>query len=239
MEMINDILGYKNLKIYQNDLYFSFSLDSIVLANYSTIRLRDKKIVDFCTGNAVIPIILSTKTSAKITAVEIQKDVFDLAKDSLNINNLNNNIDLINMDIKDFSKNQESDIYDVITCNPPYFKISDTSYMNEDVHKQIARHEIMLTLEDLMMVGKKLLKNGGSIYLVHRPERLLEITEAMRKNNIEPKRIKFVYPSKEKDSNIILIEGIKNGSIGLKIENPLYVYDDEKNYTKEIMNYFN
>ena len=239
MKTLNYLLGYDNIKIYQDSEWFKFSLDSILLPNFVRIKPTVRTILDIGTGNAVIPIILSTKTSAKITAVEIQKDVFDLAKDSLNINKLNNNIDLINMDIKDFSKNQESDIYDVITCNPPYFKISDTSYMNEDVHKQIARHEIMLTLEDLMMVGKKLLKNGGSIYLVHRPERLLEITEAMRKNNIEPKRIKFVYPSKEKDSNIILIEGIKNGSIGLKIENPLYVYDDEKNYTKEIMNYFN
>ena len=102
MEVLNDILGYKDLKIYQNTDYFSFSLDSIILANFSTIRLRDRRIVDFCSGNGVIPIIISRRTNHPIVGVEIQEKVADLAKKSIDINKLNNQISIINEDVKEF-----------------------------------------------------------------------------------------------------------------------------------------
>lgn len=238
MRKLNYLLGYDNIKIYQDTEWFKFSLDSILLPNFVRIKPSINKILDIGTGNAVIPIILSIKTKCHITGIEIQKDVFDLAIDSIKYNKLDDKINVINMDVKDYAAASESDVFDVITCNPPYFKIDENSNLNDDVHKQIARHEIKLELEDLISVSKKLLKNGGSLNLVHRPERMLEIIDIMRKNNIEPKRLKFVYPKKGKNSNILLIEGIKNGNQGLKIEDPLYVYDENSNYTNDILNYF-
>lgn len=238
MIKINYVLGYENLKIYQDSDWFNFSLDSILLPNFVRVKPTVHKILDIGSGNAIIPIILSKKFSCSITGVEIQKEIYNLGLKSIELNQLENCISFINDDIKEFARKMESDVYDVITCNPPYFKIGDNSSINCSVEKSIARHEISLNLETLLSVSRKLLKNGGSLYLVHRPERFLEIVDEMRKNNIEPKRVKLVYPRKEKDANILLIEGIKNGKAGLIFEDPLYVYDDNNQYTEEIMKYF-
>ena len=238
MKQLNYLLGYENLKIYQDTDYFKFSLDSILLPNFVKIKPSLKQILDIGTGNAVIPIILSTKTSSNITGIEIQQDIYDLAVESLKINNLENRIKLINDDIKNYYEIQTSDTYDLITCNPPYFKLNENSTLNLDDHKKVARHELSLNLDDIMKISKKLLKNGGSICLVHRPDRLIEIINLMKKNNIEPKRIRFVYPKIGKDANILLIEGVKNGNSSLIIESPLYVYNGNGTYTEDIKKYF-
>src|SRR5574344_919864 len=131
MEVINYLLGYEDLKIYQNTDMFNFSLDSVLLPNFVTITTKTKKILDIGTGNAVIPIVLSTKTKANIDAVEIQKEVFDLGVKSIKLNNLDSQIKIYNDDIKEYYKNMESDIYDTITCNPPFFKMKETSRVNK------------------------------------------------------------------------------------------------------------
>lgn len=238
MEIVNRLLNYKDLKIIQNTDWFAFSLDSVLLANFVTINKNTKNIIDLCTGNAPIPIILSTKTNANIIGVELQKEIFDLAKKSIEINNLEKRINLFNMDVKDLVNKYETDTFDVITCNPPYFKVSDKSNLNDNKIKTIARHELYLELEDIFSISKKLLKNNGIISIVHRSERLVEIIELMRKNNIEPKKIRFVYPKMNCDCNIILVEGAKNGNPGLKILPPLYVHDENGNYLEEIQNMF-
>lgn len=238
MQKLNYLLGYPDMYIYQDSEWFNFSLDSILLPNFVQIKKNSKNILDIGSGNAVIPIILSTKTDKKIIGVELQKEVYELGVKSINKNNLQNQINFYNMDIKDYAKMQESDSFDIITCNPPYFKLTDDSHLNEDIHKQIARHELTLNLEDIMKISRKLLKNGASLYLVHRPDRMIDIIWLMRQNNIEPKRIKFVYPKKCKEANILLIEGVKNGNPGLKIEEPLYVYNEKMEYTDEVKKYF-
>ena len=238
MEIENRLLNYKNLKIIQNTDWFAFSLDSVLLANFVTINKNTKKIIDFCCGNAPIPLILSTKTDSNIIGVEIQKEVYDLAEKSIKINNLKNRIEILNMDIKDLVNKYETDTFDVITCNPPYFKVNETSNLNDNDIKTIARHEIHITLEEILSLAKKLLKNNGVISIVHRPERLVEIIELMRKNNIEPKKIRFVYPKKNSECNTILIEGSKNGNSGLKILPPLYVHDENGKYLEEIEEMF-
>lgn len=238
MEIVNRLLNYRNLKIVQNTDWFAFSLDSVLLANFVTINKNTKNIIDFCTGNAPIPIILSTKTNADITGVEIQKEIYDLASKSVNINNLQDKIKLLNMNVKDLIKEYETDTFDIITCNPPYFKVKEDSNLNENEIKTIARHEIHLKLDDIFSLSKKLLKNNGIISMVHRPDRLIEIIESMKKNNIEPKKIRFVYPKKDSECNILLIEGAKNGNPGLKILPPLYVHDENGNYLDEIQDMF-
>ena len=232
MERLDDILGYENLKIYQNSNYFSFSLDSVILANYSTIRLKDKKIVDFCTGNGVIPLILSKRCSKDIIGVEIQKPLVELANKSIKFNNLDEIIAIEFMDIKEFSKNHLNE-FDLILCNPPYFKIEEESTFNDSYEKSIARHEILVTIDDVLNCAKKCLKDKGNICIVHRSDRLNEILDSFKRNSIEPKRIKFVHESLDKESTLVLIEGQKCGSVGLKIDKPLILYNLDGTETDE------
>ena len=238
MQVINYLLGYENLKIYQDTDMFNFSLDSVLLPNFVTLTKKTKKILDIGTGNAVIPIILSTKTDAFIDAVEIQKEVYELGKKSIEYNKLDSQIKIYNEDIKEFYKNKETDTYDLITCNPPFFKIDEKSNLNDSEYKKIARHEIKLNLEDVIKISKKLLKNNGSLAIVHRTDRLIDIIELMRKYNIEPKKIEFVYPKVNTNSNIVLVEGTKNGKPGLKILKPLISHTNNDEYTDELKKYF-
>lgn len=238
MKIKNYLLGYKNMYIMQDTEMFNFSLDSVLLPNFVTINKKIDKILDIGCGNAPIPLILSTKTNAEIIGIEIQKQSYDLAIESVEINNLNNQITIINDDINRWAKTQESDVFDIITCNPPFFKTSELSNLNDNEYKTIARHETKLNLENLMKVSRKLLKNNGRIAMVHRPERLVEIIEIMKQNNIEPKKIEFVHPKIGKDANILLIEGVKNGKPGLKILEPLYSHNEDGSYTEKIQTFF-
>ena len=238
MNNLNYLLGYENLRIYQNDEMFRFSIDSVLLPNFVTLRKNTKKILDIGTGNAVIPLILTNLTNATIDGVEIQKEVYNLGVDSVKYNSLEDKIHLYNMDINEFYKHLQSDCYDTITCNPPFFKVNDQSIMNLSDYKKIARHEITLNLDDVFRIAKKLLKNNGNIAIVHRTERLVDIIETMKKYNIEPKKIQYVYSNLNSVSNILLIEGVKNGKPGVKVLNPLYIYDENGHYTTQILNYF-
>jgi len=238
MKVINYLLGYKDLKIVQDNEMFNFSLDSVLLPNFVTLNKKIDRILDIGCGNAPIPLILSTKTNAKITGVEIQKEVYDLAIESVNINKKENQINIINKDINDYYKEIETDSFDVITCNPPFFKYIETSNINKNDYKTIARHEVKLNLNQLFSIAKKLLKNNGVIAIVHRPERFVEVVEEMKKNNIEPKRVQFVYPKKNMEANIMLIEGSKNGKPGLKILPPIYSHKDNGEYTEDVKIYF-
>ncbi len=238
MNNLNYLLGYENLRIYQNDEMFRFSIDSVLLPNFVTLRKNTKKILDIGTGNAVIPLILTNLTNATIDGVEIQKEVYNLGVDSVKYNSLEDKIHLYNMDINEFYKHLQSDCYDTITCNPPFFKVNDQSIMNLSDYKKIARHEITLNLDDVFRIAKKLLKNNGNIAIVHRTERLVDIIETMKKYNIEPKKIQYVYSNLNSASNILLIEGVKNGKPGVKVLDPLYIYDKNGHYTTKILNYF-
>jgi tRNA1(Val) A37 N6-methylase TrmN6 len=231
MERLDDVLGY-DLKIYQNSSYFSFSLDSIILANYANIRLRDKNIVDFCTGNGVIPLIVSKRTKNNIVGVEIQEKLAELATKSVEYNKLTDRITIVNEDVNEFSSRHLNE-FDLVLCNPPYFKVEDKSSFNESYEKMIARHEITFNLEDLCKCCKKVLKDNGNLYIVHRSDRLIDIIETLRKHNIEPKRIRFVYENVSKESTLVLVEAQKCGSVGLKVDSPIILYNLDGTETSE------
>ena len=238
MEVINYLLGYKDLKIVQNTDMFNFSLDSVLLANFVSLNKGITNVFDIGCCNAAIPMILSCKGEFSITGVEIQKDVYDLALKSVDINGLSDRIKLVNMDINDYYLDLESDSFDVITCNPPFFKVSEGSNLNSSQYKVIARHEVKLNLDQLFKVSRKLLKNGGVVSVVHRTDRLIDIIESMRGNNIEPKRIQLVYPHVGDESNMVLVEGSKNGRPGLKTLPPLYTHNSDGSYTDSVMKFF-
>ena len=239
MEEINDLVGIKGLKIYQNNNWFKFSLESVLLPNFVTINLRFKKILDLCTGNAPIPLILSTRTKAFITGVEIQKDVAELAIKSIKINKLDNQIKIINDNLNNLKEKYSGDNFDLITVNPPYFPNLPKSLKNDDCHKTLSRHEITTTLDDIFKISVYLLKNGGYFAMVHRTERFIEIIEKLNKYNLIPKRIRFIYPKKNSKSNLFMIECIKNGKKDVNIEDPLYVHNLDGTYTLEVEKIFN
>ena len=235
-ETISNLLGYDGLKIIQHEDILNFSLDSTLLASFVNINLRDRKIIDLGCGNGYIPLFLSLRTKEHIYGVELQTDIYNLAKRSVELNHLESQITIINDDINNIYKTLGTSTFDVVVSNPPYFKVDDTSKLNKNDYKTIARHEINLNLEQLLKNASILLKEGGTFALVHRSERLIEILLLFRKYMIEPKRLQFVYStSSSTDSVAILIEGKKTTKQGgLKILQPLYVKNTNNEYTRNI-----
>lgn len=234
----NRLLNYKNAFIYQDTDYFKMSIDSLLLSNFVTINKSDKNILDIATGNAPIPMLLTYRTKAHIYGVEIQSEMYNLGRISINENKMKDQITLIKDDANNLTNIFDSDSFDVITCNPPYFNTSNKLYKNKNSIKSLARHEESLSLDDVFRLSRILLKNNGRIAIVHRSERLIEIINIMKKYNIEPKKIRFIYSDIKKNSNLILIEGTKNGKTGLKVLNPLYIYKEKNVYSDEVKDMF-
>lgn len=235
-EVINYLLAYNDLKIIQRKDMFNFSLDTVLLANFCTITKDVKKIVDFGTNNAAIPLILSRRTNKPIIGVEIQKEAVELAKKNITLNSLDNQIKIVHSDIKEFVN--DSIKVGLVVCNPPFFKVDEDSNLNDNEFLTIARHEIKINLEEIIKSAAKILDNRGKFAMVHRPQRMIEILNLMQKYDIEPKRIKFVYPKYNKESHILLVEGIYKGKKGLKIEPPLYAHNNDGSYSDEVKKMF-
>ena len=237
-ERIDD-LEFKNLKIVQNKDGFCFGIDGVLLSDFAKNIKDNSKVLDLGTGTGIISILLCGKTKLKrVWGIELQKEVCQMAKKSIKLNNLENKFEIINEDILNLNKLFEKNTIDVIVTNPPYKK-KNTDIKNENEKKLISRHEITADLEDFIIVSSQLLKDKGEFYMVHRPERLVDILELMRKYKIEPKILRFVFPNKNKEPKMILIKGIKNAKPFLKIENNLYIYDEDENYTQEIKKIYN
>ena len=223
MERIDD-LEFKNLKIIQDTNGFCFGIDSVLLSDYAKNIKKGSKVIDLGTGTGIISILLCGKTElSKIVGVEIQKEVYQMAQKSIKLNHLENRFEIINQNITDLKKIYNRASFDVVVTNPPYKK-ENTGLKNEEEKKIISRHEVKATLEDFMQISSYLLKDKGEFYMVHRPERLVDIMSIMRQNKIEPKNIRFVCPNTQKAPNLVLIKGIKLGNPFLKVEKNLYVY---------------
>ena len=238
MKVKNRLLNFGKMIIYQDDECLRFSLDSVLLANYVTIRPTDKMIIDLCSGNAPIPMLMSLRTKARIFGVELQKNIFDLGYESIKENKLDKQINLMNLDVLDLPMNFDAETFDIVTCNPPYFKYRESSLVNDNDSLTIARHEVRIKLEDIIKVSGYLLKNGGTLALVHRPDRIVEIINLLQKYGFEPKKMQLVYPKIGKDANTVLIEAVKNGKSGLKVLKPLIIYDENGKYYKNIRKMF-
>lgn len=238
MKVKNRLLNFGDNVIYQDDEWFAFSLDSVLLANFVTIKLSDKKVLDFCTGNAPVPMLLTFRTKALIYGVEIQEEVYKLGDESICENRMDGQVKLINGNVRNSDEIFESESFDVITCNPPYFKYCDSSLINKNLSKSIARHEVEITLEEIIDKASFLLKNGGTFAMVHRPDRMMEILELLKKYRLEPKRIQFVHPKTDRDANILLIEASKNGKCGLKVLHSLITHKNDGTYTNEVRKMF-
>lgn len=217
--VLNDLFDYPNLKIYQIRGNFKFSLDSILLAEYVKLNKNTKNILDLCSGNAPIPMILTTKTKACIDAFEIQEHIFNLAKSSIKYNNLEKQINVYNADIKNIDEFIKNKKYDIITCNPPYFKVENNNFINDCDEMAIARHEIKINLEEIFKIASDHLDDKGELYLVHRVNRLDEIIINGNKFNLNVKNIELIKTKEENKPYIILVRCIKNSRYGVKINN--------------------
>lgn len=209
----NDLYDY-GYKIYQNDEYFKFSIDSILLGEFITLK-DNYNVLDLCTGNAPIPLILTTRNqNIKVDGVEIQEEIYELAEKSIKENKLEDIINVYLGNIKDIKLEKK---YDIISCNPPYFKINEGSYLNKNKIKMIARHEIELTLEDVISTANYYLKEKGTFYLVHRTERLLETINLLAKYHFGIRKIVFVQTKSEQNAEFFLLEASKYKKDDLKV----------------------
>lgn len=220
---LNDLFDY-GYSIYQSDDYFKFSIDSVLLAEFVSLKKGQKKVIDLCSGNAPVPMILYKKfgNSLEITGVELQDDIYELGMDSLVYNNLTN-INFINDDIKNVVYKYKHEKFDVVTCNPPYFKVNETNFVNDNEIKAIARHEIRITLEEVIDVASKIINTQGYFYMVHRPERLADVINLLNKYNFGVKRVQVVYDDFDKNSCLFLIESIFCGKDYVIINPPLFL----------------
>lgn len=234
-ERIDQLMQY-DIEIIQSPSVFSFSLDAVLLGEFAQVPKHNRaKIIDLCSGNGAVALMLSQKTASPVTGIEIQERLVDMANRSIKLNQLEEQVTMKNADVKEIREMIRHDSVDVVTCNPPYFKVTEESLQNPNTHLAIARHEIFLSLEEMMKATAFLLKTKGKAYFVHRPDRFLEILDAMRAVNLAPKRVRFVYPKEHKEANMILIEGIKNGKeTGFSVLPPLFVFDQNDQYLPEV-----
>ena len=231
-ERIDD-LQRNNYKIIQDPERFCFGMDAVLLSGFARAKEGDH-IIDLGTGTGIIPILMEAKTGASdLIGLEIQPESADMAQRSVELNHLESKIRIVTGDIKEASSLFGAATFDVVTSNPPYMT-EHHGITNEKSPRAIARHELLCTLEDVVSQAAKLLRPGGSFYMVHRPFRLVDIMVLMREYHLEPKRIKLVYPYIDKEPNMVLIEGLRGGRPRLTVEKPLIVYQSPGVYTDEI-----
>jgi len=231
-ERIDD-LQRNNYKIIQDPERFCFGMDAVLLSGFARAKEGDH-IIDLGTGTGIIPILMEAKTGASdLIGLEIQPESADMAQRSVELNHLESKIRIVTGDIKEASSLFGAATFDVVTSNPPYMT-EHHGITNEKSPRAIARHELLCTLEDVISQAAKLLRPGGSFYMVHRPFRLVDIMVLMREYHLEPKRIKLVYPYIDKEPNMVLIEGLRGGRPRLTVERPLIVYQSPGVYTDEI-----
>lgn len=228
-KQLNDLYDYIPLKIYQDDKYFKFSLDSVLLAEYVKVTSRTKNIIELCSGNCAVSMILSTRTKAKITAVEVQKVIYDLGKESIEYNKLSDRIYLVQSDIKDIKNYFPGNNVNIIVCNPPYFKKSEESLVNGDQIKAIARHEILTDLDQIISISSNILQKDGELYLVHRSERLDEIITSCSKHKINVKNIQLISTKEGKEPTLVLVRCVKDSNFGVKIK-PIFCIENLKTF---------
>lgn len=239
-ERIDD-LQYKDLKIIQETDGFCFGIDSILLSDFAKNIKKNSKVADLGTGTGIIGLLLCKKTNlAEMTGIEIQEDVANMAERSIKLNNLEEKFRIINSNINEiFSKKLlEKNVFDVVVMNPPYKEVG-TGEINESEKKLISRHEIKANLSDFIKTASGLLKDKGELYIVHKPERMPDIIQKLRENKIEPKELRVVYSNKNSEASLILIKAVKGGKKLLKIDRPLYIYNESGKYSDEIKQIYN
>lgn len=220
-------------KIIQSKETFMFGIDAILLADFAKSQLhKTDSCIDLCSGNGIIPLLLTDQVH-NISALEIQTEIAAMAKKSVELNQLENRITVVNGDLKKVQEFFPKHSFNCVTCNPPYM-INEHGQKNNLDAKTIARHEVLCNLEDVIAAADYLLHSHGKLFMIHRPFRLPEIFFAMKNHGLEPKRMRLVQPFENTEPNLVLIEARKNANPRLKIETPLIVRERTGEYTEEV-----
>ena len=228
-----DDLQRNGYRIIQRTDGFCFGMDAVLLSGFAMVK-KGERTLDLGTGTGIIPILLEAKTEGEhFSALEIQREVADMARRSVSLNGLEEKIQIVEGDIREASQIFGAASFDVVTSNPPYMNDAH-GLKNPDLPKAIARHEVLCTLDDVVREASKVLKTGGRFYMVHRPHRLAEIITVLRGYKLEPKRMKMVHPFADRDANMVLIEAVKGGGVFLKMEAPVIVFKEPGVYADEI-----
>lgn len=205
----------------------------MLLSGFAVVKPGEKAL-DLGTGTGIIPILLEAKTEGRhFTGLEIQEESADMARRSVKYNHLEEKVEIVTGDIKEAGSRFALASFDVVTSNPPYMNDAH-GIKNPGDAKAIARHEVLCTLDDVVREGTRVLKPGGRFYMVHRPRRLIEILQTMKQHGLEPKRMKFVHPYKDREANMVLIEAVRGGGALMKVEAPVIVFDENGEYSQEI-----
>lgn len=232
-ERMDYVMSGEEMKIIQSPTVFSYSLDAVLLAHFTYMPINRADVLDLCSGNGIIPLLLSKRTKGNITGLEIQERLAHMGERNIVLNQLEDRLEMIQGDLRKRHPALKQSFYDVVTCNPPYFKTPSTTEHNSNDYLTIARHEVYCNLEDVMRACKLYVKPGGKVSLVHRPERLVDIITLCKQLKLEPKRMQLVYPKAGREANTLLIEAVRDGNPGLKILPPLYIYQPDGEYTAE------
>ena len=223
------------LKIIQNPRWFCFGIDAVLLSDFVGVRKGDL-VMDLGTGTGIIPLLLAAKSTAShIDALEIQKDVCEMAKRSVKLNNLENKINIIHSDLVGYKSSKQ---YNVVVCNPPY-KATDSGFVNPEDKLKISRHEVCCKLHDVVDTASRILKPMGKFAIIHRPERLVDVIYEMRTKKVEPKRIRFVHSYNDNAPVMVMVEGRKCAKSHITTEPPLVIYNKDGSYTDEIKKIYN
>lgn len=233
-----DDLQYKGLRLLQKKDGFCFGVDAILLSHFAQVAKNDT-VIDLGTGTGIVALLLAAKKEPqKVVGLEIQLEMAEMATRSIKLNSFDDRVEIVRGDIKDAVKLFGAASVEAVVSNPPYI-ISGSGLLNPSDTKAIARHEILCSLEDVVSSAARLLRPGGNFSMVHRPGRLADIIYHMRNHTIEPKYLRLVYPSPGKNPNLLLISGTKGGKSELRVQAPLYIYDSNGHYSKEIDEIYN
>lgn len=231
-ERIDD-LQCKGYQLIQKPKGFCFGVDAVLLSDFARVK-KGQRVLDLCTGSGVIPILLAAKTEGSaFSGLEIQADYADMAERSVTLNCLEDKVNILCGDVKDVKKLFLPASFQVVTANPPYMT-EHHGLTNRYEPKMIARHEIALSLSDVIAAASYVLPENGSFFMIHKPFRLAEIFKVMKEHHLEPKRMRLVHPYVEKEPTMVLIEGLKGGRERIKVEPPLIVYKEPNLYSDEI-----
>ncbi|VAX31486.1 COG4123: Predicted O-methyltransferase [hydrothermal vent metagenome] len=225
------------VRLYQRMEGYRFSIDSVLLAGFAGCSRGVRRVADLGAGSGVVGLVLAMRYPwTEVLLIEVQEGLSALAQRNVDLNQLRQRVQVIKADVSSIISDGYADLiegFDAVVSNPPFRK-PGTGRISPYGERAIARHEIKLTLTDLIRTSSALLKNRGRFFMVYHPYRFSEAVYAMKAFSIEPKRVRFVHPDNNSEAAMVLIEAVKGGGVELKVEKPLFIYERDGLYTEEM-----
>jgi tRNA1Val (adenine37-N6)-methyltransferase len=232
-----DTMFHGRLQVIQKKRGYRFSLDAVILGRWARV-FPGARVLDLGTGCGIIALIVAASTEAKeIVGVEIQEELADIALRNVRLNGFSDVVTIKNEDLKKLPSLYPPGFFDCIITNPPFREL-DSGRLNPNEQKTIARHEIAVSLKQMLEGAFRLVKARGSVFLIYPARRLVDLFYEMRKCGLEPKNIQCVHSRSDEPASMILVEGAREGGVDLNVKEPLVVYDSEGDYTEALQDIY-